>query len=338
MAVTKKPGSNDKALRVILVEDDQAYADMVRRLLITRFDLQHAKTLGELLDLGRHQEPDVILLDLGLPDGGDYIALVMKVCTRFRDSAVIVTTGLDDEMLALEAMRAGAQDYLVKEMYVRDQMIRKIVHAHARHTATVRTAESNAALAAAASSSSMHIAAVDPGLLSKKIEEVVERVIEDKILSKHHVRPRTDVFEAVPHSYNFGEFIAKIIKTNWKFLSSAIAMAAVYVTDFRDTVRDTAEAVQENAAIVEQTAKATKTLEDKQKKENQKLRDAVIFTFVTTVKATEHLERMIEVSAPKVNFPQPPPELRQAQREVQNIEAVRSLFEEEEEGHVPPAP
>src|SRR5690348_3861889 len=127
MPVTKSPSTSDKTLRIILVEDEQTYADMVRRLLIAKFEFQHAKSLAELLDLGRHQEPDVILLDLGLPDGGDYISLVMKVVARFRESAVIVTTGLDDEMLALEAMRAGAQDYLVKEMYVRDQMIRKIV-------------------------------------------------------------------------------------------------------------------------------------------------------------------------------------------------------------------
>jgi DNA-binding response OmpR family regulator len=330
MSVSRSASTKEKMLRVILVEDDNTYAEMVRRLLITKFELLHAKTLSELLDLGRHQEPDVILLDLGLPDGGDYISLVMKVVGRFRESAVIVTTGLDDEMLALEAMRAGAQDYLVKEMYVRDQMIRKIVHAHARHAAATRAAESTAALAAAASSSSMHITAVDPDMLTKKLEEMVERILNDKVLSKHHVRPRTDVFEPVPHSFNLGDFLNQVIKDNWKFISSVIAMVTIYVTDFRDTVRETADAVEYNAAAVQQTAKATKDLELKTRKENKQMREGLIYTLVTTMKATEHLQLMIEAAAPKVDFPKPDAELREAQAQTKNIEAARALFEEED--------
>jgi DNA-binding response OmpR family regulator len=328
MAVSKSQHSSEKLLRVILVEDDEAYADMVRRLLIAKFDLQHAGSLAELLDLGRRVEPDVILLDLGLPDGGDFIALVMKVVARFRDSAVIVTTGLDDEMLALEALRAGAQDYLVKEMYVRDQMVKKILHAHARHRATMRTAESTVALAtAAASNDSMHIAAVNPDLLSKQLEERMERSLEEKILAKYHLRPRTDVFEPVPQAFNLAEVLNKVIKDNWKFLAAAIATITVYVTDFRDTVRDTAIAVQENAAAVELTAAATAEFEKKQKQENKKLRDGLIFALESTVKATEHLEELIKLSAPKVDFPASAPKVREV-REGSDIEELRAILNE----------
>jgi two-component system cell cycle response regulator len=58
-------------------------------------------------------DPDVILLDLSLPDSFG-IATVKNVQKRFPSLPIIVLTGSDDDVLALQAIDAGAQDYLVK--------------------------------------------------------------------------------------------------------------------------------------------------------------------------------------------------------------------------------
>lgn len=326
--MSKVTGS-ERPLRVVIVEDSDSDADMLRRLIVTKFEVLRARTMGELLELARHQDPDVILLDLRLPDGGDYISLVMKVCTRFRSSATIVITGMEDETLALETLRAGAQDYLVKEMYVRDQMVKKIFHAHARKAATLRAAEASVATAAAASNSSMHIAAVDPDLLTKKLEAMVTDILEKQVLAKHHLRPRTDVHETVPPT-NFGawlDLVGRALKGDWKFLSGLIVAIIVYVTDFRDTVLQTADAVRENADAVEKTAKATKEFEKKQKETNKEFEESLVKSLVITIRATEHLEKMIQTSAPKTQFPSPPKELKAAQDAVKRIEATELLFD-----------
>jgi DNA-binding NarL/FixJ family response regulator len=337
MAVTRSASTGSSLLRVVIVEDDDTYADMVRKLLISKFDIQRASSLSELLDLGRRQDPDVILLDLRLPDGGDPLALVMKVVARFQETAILVTTGLDDETLALETLRAGAQDYLVKEMYVRDQMIKKIQHAHARKAAVIRANEAAMAAATAASSTSMHILAADPDMLEKKLARAMEKLLEEKVLAKHHVRPRSDVFETIPPATAASSIIElfKKVGGEWKFVSSILAIVFVYITDFRDTVLRTAEAVEENAAAVTETAKATKEFEEKQKKTNEELRQSLIKALVIAVKSAEHTQKLIETADPKINFPEPPPELKAAQEAVREIEAADQLFKDANDGTPP---
>jgi serine phosphatase RsbU (regulator of sigma subunit) len=101
--------------RLLLVEDDEADALLVRELLAdsdTPFEIQWVRSLAEArAEVGGGFE--CVLLDLGLPDatGFDVLHAVLEWAP---DSAVLVLTGLDDEQTGLEAMAAGAQDYLVK--------------------------------------------------------------------------------------------------------------------------------------------------------------------------------------------------------------------------------
>ena len=100
---------------ILLIEDDAGDALLVREALETaapELELRQAGTLAAALD----QLPDGIacaLLDLGLPD-----ATGIEGVTRLREEApgiaVVVLTGRDDEQLGIDALGAGAQDYLVK--------------------------------------------------------------------------------------------------------------------------------------------------------------------------------------------------------------------------------
>ncbi|TMA11997.1 MAG: GAF domain-containing protein, partial [Deltaproteobacteria bacterium] len=78
-----------------------------------QFELTHVHQLGEALKRLGEERFDTILLDLSLPDGQG-----MDTITRVREGSpglpIVVLTGLDDEEVAIKAVRAGAQDYLVK--------------------------------------------------------------------------------------------------------------------------------------------------------------------------------------------------------------------------------
>src|SRR5204862_1143637 len=60
-----------------------------------------------------HSGVDVVLLDLGLPDSQGLDTFV-RARRGAPNEPIVVISGLDDEQLALEAVRSGAQDYLVK--------------------------------------------------------------------------------------------------------------------------------------------------------------------------------------------------------------------------------
>lgn len=101
---------------MFLVEDDQEFAAALERESATRRDwllAGKAVTLAEALEGIATKRPDVVLLDLGLPDS-DGKATLDAIVRRFHPVAVVVLTGEHSEQLAVEALRAGAQDCLDK--------------------------------------------------------------------------------------------------------------------------------------------------------------------------------------------------------------------------------
>lgn len=110
--ITGPPPS--ERLRVLLVEDDEGDAFLVRELLAeagAAFDLAVARSLSE----ARQQIAGVncVLLDLGLPDAQGFDGL-RQLLAMASGAAVCVLTGRQDEHLGVAAVAEGAQDYLVK--------------------------------------------------------------------------------------------------------------------------------------------------------------------------------------------------------------------------------
>ena len=114
---------------MLVVEDDLGIAtQLVRGLRRGGYDADHVTTGGEALRWG---EPDVVLLDLGLPDTDG-----VEVCRQLRDRsrvAIIVVTARDEEPERVLALDAGADDYLVKpfglaELLARIRAVLRRVH------------------------------------------------------------------------------------------------------------------------------------------------------------------------------------------------------------------
>ncbi|MDD3618122.1 MAG: response regulator [Desulfobulbaceae bacterium] len=105
-------------LSILMVEDNQGDVFLVREYLAEQqnaaYDLAVAETLASALDQLARRDFDVVLLDLSLPDSLG-LDTVRRVITKFPGTALIVLTGLQDEEVARQAVRYGAQDYLEKQ-------------------------------------------------------------------------------------------------------------------------------------------------------------------------------------------------------------------------------
>ena len=102
-------------LHILLVEDTRSDATLLRELLResgVAFELKHARRLREAVDVVS-AEDDVILLDLSLPDAQG-LETVREMRSAAPRTALIVLTGRNDEVSALEALREGVEDYCVK--------------------------------------------------------------------------------------------------------------------------------------------------------------------------------------------------------------------------------
>jgi len=91
----------------------RAVAESLAGQNIGRFVVVSAASLGEALIRLGGERFDAILLDLSLPDARGLDSLVGIRC-RAPSTPIVVMTGLSDEELAIKAVNAGAQDYLVK--------------------------------------------------------------------------------------------------------------------------------------------------------------------------------------------------------------------------------
>lgn len=107
-------------MQVLVVEDDDAIAEpLVRGLEREGFAAERVATGADALAATR---PDVVLLDLGLPDLDGY-----EVCRRLRaesDVAIIVITARGDEVDRVVGLELGADDYLVKPFGFRELVAR----------------------------------------------------------------------------------------------------------------------------------------------------------------------------------------------------------------------
>ncbi|HVN71855.1 MAG TPA: response regulator, partial [Desulfomonilia bacterium] len=128
--------STDKRLGILLVEDNPGDAYLIREILrsITGVDITSAPNLSSAFDHLELHTADIILLDLSLPDSQG-LETVRRVVLRMPMLPIIVLTGQDDDELALESLKAGAQDYIVKGLVEPEMLMRSIRYAMERKMA-----------------------------------------------------------------------------------------------------------------------------------------------------------------------------------------------------------
>jgi signal transduction histidine kinase len=132
----------EKALQVLVVEDNAGDARLLREMFSKEkpgsFELTHLLRMSEAVTHLAKGGVDIVLLDMGLPDGHG-LDTVRRAHASAPGVPVIVLTGLDDEALAAEAMKEGAQDYLIKGQIENRALPRALRHAIERHRLQTET-------------------------------------------------------------------------------------------------------------------------------------------------------------------------------------------------------
>jgi two-component system cell cycle response regulator len=135
------PNPTSPVVRVLLIEDDPDVSallqEMIKGAKDPTFDLESAQRLSAGLNRLTEGGIDVVLLDLGLPDS-EGIETFLEVKRKAPTVPVVVLTGLDDQDLAVKAVREGAQDYLVKTDIKGRRLVQSIRYAVERQRPLAR--------------------------------------------------------------------------------------------------------------------------------------------------------------------------------------------------------
>lgn len=169
------------SVQVLLVEDNPGDARLIREMLRdntdVKFDIQWVERLTDGLDSLREKPIDIILLDLMLPDSQG-IDTFWTMHTESDRIPTIILTGLNDEELAVEALRHGAQDYLLKGDLGSNLLRRSIRYAIERNQSELALRESEEFNASLLNNAPNPIIVINSDTSIKYINPALEQITE----------------------------------------------------------------------------------------------------------------------------------------------------------------
>lgn len=128
--------SNPHVVRLLVIEDDDTYARLLEirfsRMQSPSFQMVRVRTLKESLSFLKANTVEAAILDLTLPDSRG-LDTYRVFSLEYPEIPVVVLSGFDDEALALDCVRNGAQDYQVKGQFDFSVLARFLRFAIERH-------------------------------------------------------------------------------------------------------------------------------------------------------------------------------------------------------------
>lgn len=138
-------------LKVLWVED-ALETELLYEILgdsgIGEFDLVHVECLTDALTRVKEEEFDIVIMDLSLPDSRGLQSL-MRMLDQAKDLPIIVLTGVDNEEIGIQSVRAGAQDYISKTRMDSKMLARSVRYSIERALTKKELSESNEKLSSA---------------------------------------------------------------------------------------------------------------------------------------------------------------------------------------------
>lgn len=100
-------------MKVLIVDDDPAMTDLIKLLLApAQYEVVTANNGQDGINLAKQFDPDIVLLDLMMPEMTG--SQVCKKIRKFSSVPIIMMSALDNPALVVDALDAGADDYLIK--------------------------------------------------------------------------------------------------------------------------------------------------------------------------------------------------------------------------------
>ncbi len=116
-------GATRRATQVLVVDDDRLLVPLLERgLRYEGFDVSCAYCAADAVAAARVGPPDVVLLDIGMPDGDGFA--VLRELRRHSDVPVVMLTARDEVSDKVDALDLGADDYLAKPFAFEELMAR----------------------------------------------------------------------------------------------------------------------------------------------------------------------------------------------------------------------
>lgn len=104
-------------MRILIADDHALFRDSLKSLVEARGHqvVAEAKNGREAVEMARHFRPDLVLMDLSMPEV-DGLAATKLLCAELPEVKVVVLTASDDDSNLFEAVKSGAQGYLLKNL------------------------------------------------------------------------------------------------------------------------------------------------------------------------------------------------------------------------------
>jgi two-component system KDP operon response regulator KdpE len=179
------PNARAKAL---IIDDEKAIRRFLKSTLVAEdFEVAEAETLSEGLAQAKAMKPDLVVLDLGLPDG-DGASLITPLLALDKP-AILVLSALDEEARKVAALDAGADDFVTKPFGVAEFMAR--VRAALRHRLAMQGGQSaydDGRLSVDLVKRSVRVGGADPKLTPREFDLLRELVAHrGKVLTHRHL-------------------------------------------------------------------------------------------------------------------------------------------------------
>jgi len=209
-------------MRVLIADDHALFRDSLRSLLESQ-DIEvvgEAKNGQEAIDLSWESKPDVVLMDLTMPEM-DGLEATKRIATELPDVKVVVLTASDEDNNLFEAIKSGAKGYLMKDL--KSEQFFKLLEGVERGEPALTPAVARKLLDEFARPKKPTKEEYDPDALTDREREVLELMVQgttsNRRLAKHlgvsentvkfHVRNILDKL----HLHNRAQVVAYALRT-----------------------------------------------------------------------------------------------------------------------------